>query len=99
MSFMNSTNNRLNQDVQMLERINFTYLWTPWDAIIIPARNSQMPVGREVKLSNVFAHACMVANPISLEAVAAALAEPTKLDRQLLPTPAHQKSLHNGGRT
>jgi triacylglycerol lipase len=91
--------NDLNQDAQMLERINFTFLWTPWDAIIIPARNSQMPVGREVKLSNVFAHACMVANPHSLEALAAALSEPLKPGHQLQSTHAHQKLPHNGGRT
>jgi triacylglycerol lipase len=87
----------LNQDAQILERINFTSLWTPWDFIIIPARNSQMPVGQDVKLS-IFAHGCMVVNPGSLEAVAAALSESVKSDRQLQPTPAHQKSLHDGGR-
>ena len=70
----------LNQDAQMLECINFTSLWTPWDFIIIPARNSQMPVGRDVKLS-VFAHALMVVNPRSLAAIVAALSEPIKPGR------------------
>jgi triacylglycerol lipase len=90
--------NDLNRDAQMLERINFTVLWTPWDAIIIPAGSSKMPVGREVELPNVFAHACMVANPHSLEAVAAALSEPIKPCHQLQSTPAHQKSPHNADR-
>ncbi|AFZ20294.1 esterase/lipase family protein [Allocoleopsis franciscana] len=93
----------LNQDVQILEHINFTSLWTAWDFIIIPARNSQMPVGRDVKLS-IFAHAFMVVHPRSLAAVVAALSEPIKCehvkhDRQPLPTPAPQKSLHDGGKT
>src|ERR671932_113867 len=70
----------LNQDAQILERINFTSLWTPWDFIIIPARNSQMPVGQDVKLS-VFAHALMVVNPRSLAAIVAALSEPIKPGR------------------
>lgn len=89
----------LNQDAQMLERINFTYLWTPWDFIIVPASYSQMPVGQEVKLSTVFAHACMVVNPLSLEAVATALSEPLKCDgakresfQALSPTAANSRS-------
>lgn len=90
--------NDLNQDVHTLNRINVSFLWTPWDAIIIPARNSQMPVGQEIKLPSVIAHACMVAHPHSLDAVATALSEPLKCDRQLPPTPAHQKSLQNDGR-
>ncbi|MEP0777776.1 triacylglycerol lipase [Microcoleus sp. ZQ-A2] len=69
----------LNQDAQTLEHINYTSLWTPWDLIIIPARNSQMPVGRDVKLS-VFAHAFMVVHPRSLAAIVAALSEPIKSD-------------------
>jgi triacylglycerol lipase len=91
--------NDLNQDVQMLERINFTILWTPWDFIIIPAQNSQLPVGQEVKLTNVFAHACMVVNSRSLEAVAAALSQPIKPDPPLPSTPVLQKLPDNGDKT
>ena len=81
----------LNRDTQMLEEINFTSLWTPWDFIIVPARNSQMPVGRDLKLS-VFAHAGMVIHPRSLEAVAAALSEALKIHpkRQIITTDEHR---------
>jgi triacylglycerol lipase len=65
----------LNQDASMLERLNFTSLWTPWDFIIVPASSSQMPVGREVKVS-VFAHAFMARHSHCLQAVKSALLEP-----------------------
>jgi triacylglycerol lipase len=65
----------LDRDVEMLERLNFTSIWTPWDFIIVPAQSSQMPIGREVKLS-VFIHSRMVRNTKTLHAVAAALSEP-----------------------
>jgi len=68
----------LNQDATMLERLNFTSIWTPWDYIIVPASSSQMPVGREVKVP-VFAHAMMVRDLRSLQAVASALSEPYEL--------------------
>lgn len=67
----------LNHDCSMLEALNFTSLWTPWDFIIVPAQSSQMPVGNEVKLS-VFAHALMVRDNRSIQAVASALSEPIK---------------------
>lgn len=67
----------LNQDAHILERLNFTSIWTPWDLIIVPAYSSQMPVGREVKVS-VLAHHLMVVNPRSLQAVVSALSEPLK---------------------
>ncbi len=67
----------LNKDASMLERLNFTSLWTPWDFIIVPACSSQMPVGREVKVS-VFAHAFMVRDARCLQAVESALLEPIK---------------------
>lgn len=67
----------LNQDYSILERINFTSLWTPWDFVIVPAQSSQLPVGKEVKLS-VFAHYAMVRDNRTLQAVASALSEPIK---------------------
>ncbi len=71
----------LNQDTHMLDSINFTSIWTDWDFVIIPARSSQMPVGREVKVP-VFAHALMVRNSRSIQAVASALSEPIVSNRQ-----------------
>lgn len=88
----------LNQDARMLERLNLTSIWTPWDFIIVPACSSQMPVGREVKVP-VFAHAFMVRDSRSLQAVVSALSEPIKPDRQFEHTHAHQKSLQNNDRT
>lgn len=67
----------LNQDSSMLERLNFTSLWTPWDFVIVPAQSSQMPVGKEVKIP-VVAHHSMVRNYRSIQAVASALSEPVK---------------------
>lgn len=62
----------LNQDIEVLEQVNFTSLWTPYDFIIVPANSSQLGVGQEVKLS-VFAHAMMARDNKSLAAVAEAL--------------------------
>ena len=68
----------LNGDVESLRQVDFTSIWTPYDFIIVPGRSSQMPVGKNVKMS-VFAHAMMVRNYRVFEAVAEALAG----DRQL----------------
>ncbi|NEN90613.1 MAG: alpha/beta fold hydrolase [Okeania sp. SIO3H1] len=51
----------LNQDIALLEQINFTSIWTPYDAMILPARSSQIPVGRDIKI-NVLLHAWMVSD-------------------------------------
>ncbi|HBB31010.1 MAG TPA: lipase [Cyanobacteria bacterium UBA8803] len=88
----------LNQDAHILERLNFTSIWTPWDFIIVPACSSQMPVGREVKVL-VFAHGFMVRDARSLQAVASALLEPLKGDRQLPSVPDCQKLPLHDGRT
>jgi triacylglycerol lipase len=71
----------LDRDVQMLERINFTSIWTPLDAIIIPASSSQMPMGEEVKI-NVLFHPLMVSDPQSLNAIRNALLAPLKIQDQ-----------------
>lgn len=65
----------LNQDIAVLEQINFTSLWTPYDFVIVPARSSQLGIGQEVKLS-VFAHAMMVRDKRILEVVEATLSVP-----------------------
>ncbi|MEQ8956947.1 MAG: alpha/beta fold hydrolase [Coleofasciculus sp. C2-GNP5-27] len=67
----------LNRDVWMLERLNFTSIWTRWDFIIIPGSSSRMSVGKDVNVP-VFAHACMVINSHSMQAVASALSEPVR---------------------
>lgn len=87
--------NDLNGDVGMLERLNFTSIWTDWDFIIVPAASSQMPVGKEVKVP-VFAHPLMPWHPKTLEAVAEALRVPVKPHRPLVRTLERQKSLQGG---
>jgi triacylglycerol lipase len=65
----------LNRDIAILERLNFTSIWTPFDAIILPAKSSQMPVGREIKF-NVPIHAWMVGDKRVIQAVAQELEAP-----------------------
>jgi len=65
----------LNRDATLLGRLNFTVIWTPYDLMIVPARSSQMPVGKEV-IVPVYLHPWMLADPVALQAVVAALAEP-----------------------
>ena len=72
----------LNLDAIVLEKLNFTSIWTPWDFIIVPASSSQISVAKEVKLP-VFAHATMARDSRSLKAVAEALSEPLNTLNQL----------------
>jgi len=62
----------MNGDVEVLQQVNFTSIWTPYDFIIVPGRSSQMLLGKNVKLP-VFAHAMMVRDARALEAVVEAL--------------------------
>lgn len=64
----------LERDVEMLERINFTSIWTPYDLIIVPANSSQLPVGKNIQLP-VFRHDWMVTDARCLSSVAEALGE------------------------
>lgn len=68
----------LNQDIGMLDRLNFTSIWTPLDAMILPASSSQVSVAQDVKVW-VPLHKDMVSHPQSLQAVASALAAPVKV--------------------
>ena len=72
----------LNQDLETLNRINFTSIWTPYDGMIVPAQSSQMPIGQEFTV-NVLVHAWMVSDPKCLVRVEEALNAPLKT----LPTP------------
>src|SRR4028119_1189236 len=67
----------LNQDAAMLDQLNYTSIWTPFDLIIVPAKSSQMPVGREV-IVPVLLHSWMLTDPRSIQAVVEALSEPLK---------------------
>ena len=67
--------NDLNQDVKMLDRINFTSIWTPLDGIIVPANSSVLPVGETIQVK-VPLHAWMVTDKRSISLVAEALRRP-----------------------
>lgn len=86
----------LNQDVEMLEQINFTSIWTPYDLMIVPANSSEMPVGRNVVVP-VLNHAWMLTDSRSLNTVAQALSTPIKRGRQFAYTQHFQKLLQDNG--
>lgn len=68
----------LNRDgEEMLARINFTTIWTPFDLMIVPAQSSLMSVGKQIKL-NVLLHPWMLWDGRCLDVVAHALREPLK---------------------
>ncbi|MFM2303655.1 MAG: hypothetical protein RLZZ135_1065, partial [Cyanobacteriota bacterium] len=67
----------LDRDVEILNRLNFTSLWTPFDLIILPPSSSQLGIGTEIALP-VLAHALMVADRRCLEAIATALTQSVK---------------------
>ncbi|QOV24140.1 esterase/lipase family protein [Anabaenopsis elenkinii] len=75
----------LNTDAQILDLLNFTSIWTPYDLMIVPAKSSQMPVGKEI-IVRVLLHPAMLTDPKSLAAVASALREPIKLCPQFQRT-------------
>lgn len=68
----------LNRDVDMLQKLHFTSIWTPLDLMIVPAESSRLPVGKEVVV-NVPAHAWMLTHNRSLQAVCKALTVPVLL--------------------
>ncbi|MDB9541086.1 triacylglycerol lipase [Anabaenopsis tanganyikae CS-531] len=86
----------LNGDAQILDQINFTSIWTPYDLMIVPANSSQMPVGKEIVVK-VLLHPSMLTDPNSLAAVASALAEPINPGHQFRDIENCQKSHLGGG--
>jgi triacylglycerol esterase/lipase EstA (alpha/beta hydrolase family) len=70
----------LQQDVRMLNRLNFTSLWTPFDLIILPPQSSQLNIGTEVRLP-VLAHPLMVSDRRSIDAIIRALSAQTKASK------------------
>lgn len=86
----------LNSDAVVLEQINFTSIWTPYDLMIVPANSSQMPLGQEV-IVPVALHSWMLTDSRSLAAVTNALAEPIKPYPQFGYTRNFQKSPLGGG--
>lgn len=72
----------LNRDVGLLDQINFTSIWTPFDGIIVPATSSKLPVGQEVILYVLF-HAWMVRDLRCLNLLVEALSAPVKTSRPI----------------
>jgi triacylglycerol lipase len=64
----------LNHDLAPLAAIRFTSIWTPFDFMIVPAGNSELPVGRMVKISSP-AHGVMLYDRRIWRAVVAALTD------------------------
>ncbi|MCL2931695.1 MAG: triacylglycerol lipase [Trichodesmium sp. MAG_R03] len=67
----------INQDIALLDQINFTSIWTPYDAMILPPRSSQLPVGKDIKI-DVFLHGWMVSD----EKVFKVIVEELKAERK-----------------
>jgi triacylglycerol lipase len=65
----------LNRDVEMLNRLKFTSLWTPFDLIILPPQSSQLPIGTDLKIPAI-GHALMVSDRRSIHAIVSALSAP-----------------------
>lgn len=64
----------LNQSVHELKHVNFTSLWTPFDLMIVPAKSSQLPVGKELRFP-ILLHPLMLVDKRPLAAVARILGE------------------------
>lgn len=88
----------LNRDAVVLEKLNFTSIWTPFDLMIVPANSSKMSVGREVQVPVLY-HDWMPTDTRSLEAVVAALSEPFRCGHQSARTHNYQRLPQNGGST
>ncbi|GAB1541570.1 alpha/beta fold hydrolase [Scytonema sp. NUACC21] len=88
----------LNRDVAMLEQLDFTSIWTPYDLMIVPANSSEMPVGRNVMVP-VLTHAWMLTDSRSLTAIAKALTTPVKSGHQFEYIQDSQKLPQGSGNT
>ena len=67
----------LNQDIDQLNQLNFTSIWTPYDAIIIPPNSSQVPVGEEIQV-NILLHHWMVQDLQCFQSIVNTLSKPLK---------------------
>ena len=59
----------LNGDLEVLDRVKFTSIWTPLDLMIVPSNSSRTGIGREIKIW-MPAHPLMVLHPKCIRAVA-----------------------------
>jgi triacylglycerol lipase len=65
----------LNRDVDRLQCLNFTCLWTPFDLIILPPSSSQLGIGTEISIPAI-AHPLMLLDGRTFTAISDALSEP-----------------------
>jgi triacylglycerol lipase len=65
----------LNSDASILKQLNFTSIWTPYDLMIVPAKSSQMPFGREVIVPALI-HPWMLTDVRTMKTVVEVLVEP-----------------------
>jgi triacylglycerol lipase len=65
----------LNSDVDLLDRIAVTSIWTPFDLMILPPRSSQLGLGTDISLP-VLSHVQMVFDRRILNAISTALSQP-----------------------
>ena len=64
----------LNRDVEMLDGISFTSIWSPLDLMIVPANSSRVPAGRSISVRTP-AHPLMVRDPQVLRLVLGILSD------------------------
>lgn len=67
----------LNIDVDRLNILNFTSLWTPFDLIILPPSSSQLGIGTEMQIP-ALTHPMMVSDRRTFKAIADALSQPVR---------------------
>jgi triacylglycerol lipase len=67
----------LNGDLDMLDRISVTSIWTPFDLMILPPRSSQLGIGTDIRLP-VLSHVQMVFDRRTLKAIGEALTRPIR---------------------
>jgi triacylglycerol lipase len=80
-----SESTNLNRDCSALRDLNVISFWTPWDLMILPAKNSRMPVGTNMEIP-ALAHPLMILQQRPLGEIAKALSEPVSVGFQVRPT-------------
>ncbi|MBD2312807.1 triacylglycerol lipase [Desertifilum sp. FACHB-1129] len=78
--------NDLKRDIHILDKIDFTSIWTPYDLMIVPAHSSCISVGREIILP-ILLHSWMLTDPRCIAQVAQVLAEPLRQNHAKTPQP------------
>lgn len=67
----------LNSDVLMLQQLEFTSIWTPYDLMIVPPSSSRLPIGNEV-IVPALTHPWILTDTRTIATVIEALAVPVK---------------------